>query len=163
MWKAAKKVFCGAKRIECSFHWCQAVFRRIKLLGVRSLYRASSPTDKECRKLLNLNLLPENDIPKVFAKIERNATGLFKDLCNYIKKQWIISSRFPPSSWSVYRQPIRTNNDAEGWHNRFNQKAGIRANLQMYELLSVVYEEADLVKLHMTLLNQVKLIVYKKY
>lgn len=159
MWNAASKVFPHAHIFGCSFHWCQAVFRKIKELGVEPLYRRNPSTYKICRKLLTLNLLPHSKIPKAFAKIEKKASGLLKKLCQYINRQWIISSRFPPSAWSVYGQPIRTNNDAEGWHNRVNRKAFNKAKLSLYELILLMKEEADLVNVQMSLLCQVRILI----
>ena len=33
------------------------------------------------------------------------------DLVNYMKRQWIESPVFTPQDWSVYKQPICTDND----------------------------------------------------
>ena len=44
-------------------------------------------------------------------------------LVNYIRKTWITSTVYQISSWCVFGQPIRTNNDVEGWHRRLNKKA----------------------------------------
>ena len=46
------------------------------------------------------------------------------DLVDYMKRQWIENPVFTPQDWSVYKQPIRTNNDMEGWHNALNRRAG---------------------------------------
>ena len=50
-------------------------------------------------------------------------------------------------------QPIRTNNDAEGWHNRINGRAG-KGGLNMYLLVQLLYAEGIQVKLQVTLLCQ---------
>lgn len=134
-WNAAETAFPEVTALGCSFHWCQAVFRRIQKLGVLGLYRKNTASYRVCRKLLTLNLLSAAKIYKIFAKIQENAFGLLKPLCSYIYKQWINSNCFPPSTWSVFNQPIRTNNDAEGWHNRMNHKANNRADLPLYELI----------------------------
>lgn len=36
-----------------------------------------------------------------------------QSLVNYINRQWMNHSVFHPSSWTVYHQPVRTNNDVE--------------------------------------------------
>jgi hypothetical protein len=44
-------------------------------------------------------------------------------LVDYVRKTWINSTVYQITSWCVIGQPIRTNNDVEGWHRRLNKKA----------------------------------------
>ena len=57
----------------------------------------------------------------------------------YIDRTW-ISGTWKPSRWSVYYKKIRTNNDCEGLHNRWNRKAKGRKGY--YWILSVLIQEA---------------------
>ena len=61
----------------------------------------------------------------------------------YVRRNWIDSELWPPSTWSVYIQPIKTNNDVEGWHNRLKGKAG-HSKLNLYQLLQLLRNEATL-------------------
>jgi len=40
----------------------------------------------------------------------------------YVRRNW-VDGCWRPATWSVFRQPVRTNNDVEGWHHRLNAKA----------------------------------------
>jgi len=46
-------------------------------------------------------------------------------LCTYIENTWFKDRLWTPERWSVYGQPVRTNNDAEGWHHRINGKVSV--------------------------------------
>ena len=34
---------------------------------------------------------------------------------DYVQRTWLDSTVWPPSAWSAFKQPARTNNDVEGW------------------------------------------------
>lgn len=86
------------------------------------------------KKVLALHLLPYKKIPKTFKALKKEGINMAKHLrsderrlvkrfFSYVEKQWIKSKCWDPKKWSVFNQAIRTNNDAEGWHNRINSKA----------------------------------------
>jgi len=60
-----------------------------------------------------------------------------------------------PATWTVYGQPICTNNDCEGWHYRLNRKAS-QSGLNMYLLFALLAHETEMVAIN------VKLLVDKK-
>jgi len=62
-------------------------------------------------------------------------------------------------------QPVRTNNDIEGWHNALNRRASGRCNLPFYVLIQLLDREARLVEVQMRLVADHKLthIQRKKY
>ena len=37
-------------------------------------------------------------------------------LADYFEENWLKNTLWEPKCWSVFNQPIRTNNDVEGWH-----------------------------------------------
>ena len=53
-------------------------------------------------------------------------------------------------------QPIRTNNDCEGWHRRLNGRA-VNGKLPFYVLVPLLHEEARTVQLQQKLLSDSKL------
>ena len=79
------------------------------------------------------------------------------DLVDYMKRQWIENPVFTPQDWSVYKQPIRTNNDMEGWHNALNRRAGGQCNLPLYYLIELLDREAKLTALTIRLVSERKL------
>ena len=74
-----------------------------------------------------LPFLPHREIRPMFIRLGAQAqTEPLRSLVDYVRRQWIESQVFPPRNWCVYKQPIRTNNDIEGWHNALNRRAGSR-------------------------------------
>jgi len=65
------------------------------------------------------------------------------------------STTWPPSSWSVYLLPIRTNNDVEGWHYCLNNKAQ-HGRLNLYQLIHLLHDETSLVAVNVKLLSEGK-------
>ena len=113
-----------------------------------------------------LPFLPEADIGPVFERLSRQATtAQLQTIMQYISRTWIHNSLWPTSSWSIFSQSIRTNNDIEGWHNRLNKRAAGRCNLQFYLLVSLLHKEAKLTSVYIRLVSEKKLrrIQRKKY
>ena len=102
--------------------------------------------------------LPFHEIAPMFVRlsVQTQAQPLL-DLVNYMKRQWIENPVFTPQDWSVYKQPIRTNNDMEGWHNALNRRAGGQCNLPLYYLIELLDREAELTALTIRLVSERKL------
>lgn len=156
LWKATADITPWVNHRGCSFHWGQSVWRRIQDIGLATAYSSDESVYKYCRQLLALPFLPADSISTIFDQLEsRASSGLLVNLTLYIRSNWIDSNLWPPSAWSVYGQPIRTNNDVEGWHHRLNRKAG-SSGLNMYLLFQLLYHEAQMVKINMRLLSDRK-------
>jgi hypothetical protein len=106
---------------------------------------------------LALRYLPTEHSPAVFAimqqKITSNGNVALQQLADYIQDTWINSKIFPPLSWSSYNRVIRTNNDVEGWHNRFRSKC-TSPSLNLYVLVARLFKEATFVPLQCALLSE---------
>ena len=72
---------------------------------------------------------------------------------DYVRQTWVDSTVWPPSTWSVFRQPVRTNNDVEGWHCRLNVKAH-HSRLNMYQLIQLLHTESELVDVAVRMLSE---------
>ena len=70
---------------------------------------------------------------------------------------WVTSAMWPPSCWSIYMLPIRTNNDIEGWHHSLNQRVNNRVHLPFYLLVELLHQEARLVLIQIQLVSDGKL------
>ena len=64
---------------------------------------------------------------------------------------------FTPRNWCVYKQPSRTNNDLEGWHNALNHRAGGQCGLPLYLLIELLDREAKLTAVTIRLVSDNKL------
>ena len=163
VWRVSSKVFPMATVKGCAFHWSQSVWRKMQEIGLQTLYTSDSGINKFCRKILGLPLLPSDVICEIFTVLRASAAGNSKivDLLEYVQATWLESSIWPPTAWSVYKQSICTNNDCEGWHNRLNRKAQ-KHNLPFYVLTTILYKEAQVVRLQMHLMSNEKLKRYQK-
>ncbi|XP_068242208.1 uncharacterized protein [Palaemon carinicauda] len=102
-----------------------------------------------------LPFLPEADIGPVFERLSRQATTVqLQTIMQYMSRTWIHNYLWPTSSWSIFYQSIRTNNDIEGWHNRLNKRAADRCNLQFYLVISLLHKEAKLTSIYMRLVSE---------
>ena len=100
-------------------------------------------------------MLPAQHIEECWTRLAQTDDRLTA-LAEYIRSTWIISTTWPPTSWSQFMRPTRTNNDVEGWHRRFNTRAFRNGAPNLYQLITELYRESKL-----TLIN-VKLISAKK-
>ena len=90
-----------------------------------------------------LPFLPEDQISRAFRKLKRKAaTRPLQELAEYVENTWITSTTWPPASWSVYLQAVRTNNDVEGWHYGLNRRAQGKNQLPLYMLIMLLHEES---------------------
>ncbi|XP_062583185.1 uncharacterized protein LOC134244944 [Saccostrea cucullata] len=143
---AISTVFPDAVTKGCTFHWCQAVWRHIKELGLAPTFMKREATHRYLKQIMALPFLPAPDIPAAFQTLkERANTEPLQSLVAYIDRQWMHHAIFRPSSWTVYKQSFRTNNDVEGWQHRVNGKAGQRSST-FYKLVPLLLQEAKLVE-----------------
>ncbi|KAK4300653.1 hypothetical protein Pmani_027157 [Petrolisthes manimaculis] len=163
VWKAVKQVLPHVIIQGCAFHFSQAIWRKIQELGLQQAYNRKQGTYMYCRRLMALAFLPSNFIISQFEAI-RDATpsnSPLQPLLEYFYCQWIQNPIFDVSSWCIYMQPIRTNNNCEGWHNRLGSKAGRQQNLNLYKLIHLLNNEAKEVSLNVQLLSDGRLKHYQ--
>ena len=117
LWQALREVFPGTSLKGCVFHWAQAVQRKVQEVGLQTTYQQREGTHLIIRKLLALPFLPGRDIQRAFQRLRDRVEGTsqpLQEVFDYVHGQWINSSLWSTEEWSVYRQPVRTNNDTEG-------------------------------------------------
>ena len=161
-WKAVREEFPHVRLRGCTFHWTQAVWRKVQNLGLQAAYTSDPATHTYIKKLLALPMLPSEHIPKVFEFLSADAvTEPLQQLVEYIQSTWIESNHFPPESWSAFFRSTRTNNDTEGWHSALNRKAG-KSKLPLYLLCELLADEAKCVSLQMQLVCEGTLCRYQR-
>ncbi|KAI8502481.1 hypothetical protein Bbelb_200690 [Branchiostoma belcheri] len=99
MWGAMRSVFPNCTRKRCAFHLTQAIFKKIQNLGLQPAYYEKGGACELVGKLMVLQFLPAQRINRAF-----------EDLRHQMTHPTILD-------------PIRTNNDLEGYHTRLNKKA----------------------------------------
>ena len=156
-WRAFQQVFPNAVLRGCAFHWTQSLFRNLKKIGLVPVCRSNPRVQLLCKRAMSLHLLPPTKIVKLFPKLKNKAAKLKIDLLdkffNYIENTWLQPGIWSPEAWSVFFQIIRTNNDAEGWHNKLNSK-GKGAGLHFYELVDLLFAESEFVQVEEAYLKQ---------
>ena len=68
----------------------------------------------------------------------------------------IAGDLWKPESWSAFNEPVRTNNDIEGWHGMLNRHAK-RGNLAFYLMVRLLHEQAQLVGIQVRMVSEEKL------
>ena len=116
-------------------------------LGLQVAYSSDNAVYTYIRKLMALPFLPQHEIQPMFVRLRLQAQT--QPLVDYIRRQWIENTMFPPKDWSVYRQPIRTSNDIEGWHNALNRRAGGQCGLSLYSLIELLDREVKLITIRL--------------
>ena len=110
------------------------------------------------RKLMTLLIQPQHKIRPIFVRLGVQAqTQPLCNLTDYTQEQWIESNINTPKDWSVFKQPIWTNNDIEGWHNALNRRAGGQCRLQFYLLIELLHREARLTSITIKVVSDKKL------
>ena len=126
---------------------------QVKSLGLSVPYQKDPGSHSVIKKILSLPYLPSEQIPATFDLIRNGVSAApLNSLLDYVQDNWIVSSVFPPSSWSTFYRFIRTNNDVEGWQHRLNSKCPANANL--YVLVQQLQEEAKVVNLQLVLVSE---------
>ena len=105
--------------------------------------------------------LPAEHIEETFQHLARQSSPALQPLVEYVRNTWIESDVWSHSTWSIFGQPVRTNNDVEGWHRRINNKCG-RGQVQLYVLVPLLHTEATFVSLKAKLVKDGKLERYQR-
>ena len=112
-------------------------------LGLQVSYREDQGTHAFIRKVMALPFLEEEDIRPQFQRLQQTAnTAPLRHFTDYVSSTWIESNTWPPSSWSVFMQSVRTNNDVEDWELGLHTRAQGKSQLPMYLLIYLLYKEA---------------------
>lgn len=156
LWRAAKTVFPDIRFRGCAFHWAQAVWSHVQQLGLATQYHTDKGTHSFVRKLLALPFLPHEHIQQTFQTMKDfNSAEALNPLLAYVEKHWLQSPFWTIREWCMYGQPVRTNNDVEGWHRRLNGKTG--ASPPFYVLLDLLYKEGNEVNIQVALVTDLNL------
>ena len=130
---AVKEVFPESSIKGCTFHFRQALMRRVADLGLRPEYSSENTVVKDwIRQIMGLTLLPTVFLPAAWSMLKQPPTFADSDLMsklvafsNYFEKTWMTGS-FQSSLWNHFDNTgPRTTNLAEGWHNSMNHSFGM--------------------------------------
>lgn len=168
----------NVKLLGYSFYWTQVVYRNLKSKGLVPKYMSDRPNQVLYRRVMCLHLLPASKIEKktfqkpqvilnqssrrwytkqiqfhILDKAKKFEDHQLDKFFDYVKNTWMNSNIWPPRTWSVFLQPVRTNNDAEGWHYRVNVK-GKGAGFHFCKLIDQLHQESEFVEVEEAFLKQ---------
>ncbi|XP_063045415.1 uncharacterized protein LOC134439457 [Engraulis encrasicolus] len=163
LWSAMSRVLPHVRLTGCMFHWKQAVFHKIRELGLRTKYMQRGEGHEFLRDTMSLPFLPGEHIPAAWERLKsRASTPGLQDFTSYMDSTWMNSPIHPPTTWSVFKKTVRTNNEAKGWHAALKRRASGESNLPFYSLVSLLQEEAKFVHLDINLVRNMKLSRYQR-
>ncbi|KAK3108659.1 hypothetical protein FSP39_012750 [Pinctada imbricata] len=140
--RSIQEVFPEADIRGCSFHWGQAVMRKVANLGLKTTYNQRKTTYHSIRQLLSLPYLPADHIVPAFNSLKMSATTQpLKDLMTYLENTWLSSSVC--------------------WHRRFASRTWA-TNLQFYRLVQELKKEAETVSIAAQLVDEQQLTRYQR-
>jgi hypothetical protein len=105
----------------------------------------SDTVHKFIRQLMALPYLPKDHIRSSFNRLHLTVPVSARPYVGICTTSSPSGSQVL-SSLSVFGQPLRTNNDVEGWHQRLNKKAKGQS-LQLYMMTKLLSDEARFVAL----------------
>lgn len=136
----------------CFYHLTQATWRKIQELGLVPQYRDDEDFKLFCGQLDALAFLPTEDIPEGIMYLRGNTPPDAEPLVDYFDQTYVtgtyrragvprdgpygaaivrmrrVPPRYPPALWNVHQATLddepRTNNQCEGWNNRFTHLVG---------------------------------------
>ncbi|KAK4879594.1 hypothetical protein RN001_007740 [Aquatica leii] len=167
----------------CFYHLTQSTFRKIQELGLVNLYKENKAFNHFCGMIDGLAFLPPRDVRRGMLHLREVAPAEAEDLLNYFDATYVsgtfrrvgnnndgalrmrnISPMFPVDLWNVHQATLqgqdRTNNQTEGWNNRFSNLVG-ENHPTVWKLISKMRQEvaADLTKIEQ---NNLGVIAKKK-
>ena len=151
---ALKEVFPAIKLQGCWFHYCQAIYRRVKKLNLENIYIHQAHGGKYIKRIMALALMRDDMIPPLFeymkkcleedkADMSPTVRTAFDKLFEYVEKQWINNSKIPTSEWSVYLTNVRTNNEVENWNGKI-WRIACQHPLHLYDLMRVLKNQSEI-------------------
>ena len=131
--RSINSVFPEATVKGCSFHFRQALYRRVQREGLKQHYEEpDSELRAWIRRIMSLTVLPVFAVPLVWNWLREpptspdplvNAKALA--FSKYFEETW-INGDFSPSLWTHFdNNGPRTTNVAEGWHSGLNSRFGV--------------------------------------
>lgn len=109
----------------CWFHYCQAIIKKIKSLGLGNRYRRNRSLRNAVHQLLCLPLLPPAQILIVYNTVLSEIND--QELSEYFTDYWI--AQVTPNVFSVFGALDRTNNGIESINHKLKNKIGLHGNI----------------------------------
>jgi hypothetical protein len=138
----------------CYFHFCTAVNRKMKSIGLSRYYDHNIDIKRFIKCLTALAFLPVhrvvgafNELRGHFFPVQANDETTIKlnELLDYFEHTWLRNEQqISIEMWNVsHLDDHRTNNAVEGWHHKLKITMGIKPNLWKFiKCLKQLYAES---------------------
>ena len=132
MIQALENVFPGVPVKGCLFHLCKSIFRRVQSEGLVEQYTNNEEFRTAIRMTGAISFVPVADTIQAFESLSEFAIEPAQVILDYFETNYVgelrrgrrLEPRFPHAMWNMNARVLnniaRTNNDLEGWHNRFS-------------------------------------------
>lgn len=157
--------------VYCELHCCLNVFK-CSVSNILSIFlRAWASGGLHAwqwypqynRNLRALPFLPTVKTQWRFNWLQQQAmTEGLEKFTNFVADNWVTAHTFPPATWSMHMETVRTNNDLKGWHNSLNWHIKGKSNLPLYVLIQLLHKEAALVLLQIRLMSERRLLSHQR-
>ena len=147
-----KDVFPNVCHRICYFHFVQANYRyATENCGLTIPYRDDTAVHRLLRRFWALAYLPVIAISLMFPALKEEAethathSVSLMQYVAYFERQWLRNNTVPKRLWNIHNvgSGRRTNNDTEGWNNKWN-RAVAKAGPGYYEsVLHLRRQQAD--------------------
>ena len=91
--------FSTAQHHGCFFHYCQALYKNIQLLGLSTAYLDDEEIRLASRSAMALALVPNEHVKEAFELLKENSPSEMASFFDYLQKQWF--KRVSPEYWVV--------------------------------------------------------------
>lgn len=155
MWNAVRNVYPSVHLHGCTFHWAQAMWRKVQQVGLATSYMERGPVYDFISQLFALPYLPKRHIRPAFETLQERSQLCepTRELTDYLSQTWLHNTVWSVGNWCAFRRLVRTNNDVEGWHRRINTSAN-KHNISIYLLIPLLHKEAMMVNLQLQLVAE---------
>ena len=116
----------------CLFHLCKSIFRKVQGEGLVEQYTNNEEFRTAIRMTGAISFVPVADTIQAFESLSEFAIEPAQVILDYFETNYVgelrrgrrLEPRFPHAMWNMNARVLnniaRTNNDLEGWHNRFS-------------------------------------------
>lgn len=139
----------------CLFHLCKNIYRHVQSEGLAQQYMDDEEFRANIRMIGALSFVPIADTIVAFDELSNHAGNQEQVILDYFESTYIgemrrgrrLAPRFPHTMWNmngrVQDDLPRTNNNLEGWHNRFSG-AFTHRHANIWKFITVLKNDSTL-------------------
>ena len=133
---AVRDLFPNSTLKGCSFHFCQAFYRKVQSLGLQNRHRDDDEFNLKIRMLAAVAFVPTTDVIRAFESLSENLPldAPAQAIIDYFEDTYVGRLRpggqrknplFPITCMNKPSKDFpQTNNAVEGWHRGFQANVG---------------------------------------